>query len=178
MPVQPPTFVMLAGLPGSGKSTLAAALGARLGWPILDKDILNEVLLTAQHDQAQAGPLAYELVLTMAHQLFVVQRLSLILDTAGRQPLLLEQARTMVAEAPGTLKVIRLATSHAIRQARLSQRAAGPSQWRSDNTSAEQEAAWYAHLPTDTLLLDGAQTVDALLTQTLVFLQPETTCKQ
>lgn len=178
MPAQPPIFVMLAGLPGTGKSTLAAALGARLGWPILDKDILNAVLLTAQHDQAQAGPLAYELVLAMAYQLFIVQRLSLILDTAGRQPLLLERARTIVAEAPGKLKVIRLATSHMVRQARLSQRASGPSQWRSDNTSTEQEAAWYAHLPTDTLLLDGAQTVAALLTQALAFLQPEANCKQ
>lgn len=49
--ISPPTLVMFAGLPGTGKSTLALALGKSLGWPVIDKDILNAVLLTDQNMQ-------------------------------------------------------------------------------------------------------------------------------
>lgn len=38
-------LIVMAGLPGSGKSAVARALGALLGVPVLDKDLLRRVLL-------------------------------------------------------------------------------------------------------------------------------------
>src|SRR6478752_7307744 len=104
-PLAQPTLLMLAGLPGTGKSTLATALARRLGWPVIDKDLLNTVLLAADLTQAQAGSLAYELALTLAHALMVQHGQSLMLDTAGRQPVILQRARTIAQEAGGQLKV-------------------------------------------------------------------------
>jgi predicted kinase len=166
-----PTLLMLAGLPGTGKSTLAAALAAALNWPVLDKDIVNTVLLEAHLPQVQAGPLAYELVLTLAHALVVQHQQSLILDTAGRQPIILARARTITQDARGQLKVIRCVAPAAVRQARLRGRASGPSQWTSDQTTLDQETAWYAHLPADTLILPSDQAVEKLLPVTLSFVQ-------
>ena len=166
-----PTLLMLAGLPGTGKSTLGVAIGARLGWPVLDKDVLNAVLLQAEIAHIQAGPLAYDLVLALARSLLVSQRQSLILDTAGRQPAILQQARLMTQEAAGQLKVVRLLAPHAVRQARLGQRTAGLSQWTNDDTTPEQEAAWYAHLPPDTLLLRSEPPIAELLPHVLAFVQ-------
>jgi predicted kinase len=166
-----PTLVMLAGLPGTGKSTLAAALARRLGWPVLDKDLLNTVLLEAHLPQAQAGPLAYELVLTLAHALVVHHGQSLILDTAGRQPFIVERARTIAQGAGGQLKVVRCVAPAAVRQARLRARPAGPSQWTRDQTTRDQETAWYAHLPADTLIVPCDQPVENLLLVILPFVQ-------
>jgi predicted kinase len=158
-----PTLLMLAGLPGAGKSTLAAALARRLGWPVLDKDLLNAVLLEAHLTQVQAGPLAYELSLTLAHALVVQHGQSLILDTAGRQPFILERARTIAHDAGGQLKVVRCVAPIAVRNARLRTRTAGPSQWTHDQTTPEQETAWYAHLPTDTVIVHSDQPVEDLV---------------
>jgi adenylate kinase family enzyme len=35
------------GAPGSGKSTLARALGCTLGWPLIDKDDVRDLLTDA-----------------------------------------------------------------------------------------------------------------------------------
>jgi predicted kinase len=158
-----PTLLMLAGLPGTGKSTLAAALARRLGWPVLDKDLFNAVLLEAHLAQAQAGPLAYELGLTLARALVVQHGQSLILDTAGRQPFILERARTIAHDAGGQLKVVRCVAPIAVRNARLRTRTAGPSQWTDDQTTPDQETAWYAHLPTDTVIVQSDQPVEELV---------------
>jgi predicted kinase len=38
------TFVVITGMPATGKTTLARELGARLGWPVIEKDVLKEAL--------------------------------------------------------------------------------------------------------------------------------------
>jgi predicted kinase len=166
-----PTLVLLAGMPGTGKSTLATALARRLGWPVIDKDLLNTVLLAAALTQAQAGPLAYELALTLAHALVVQQGQSVMLDTAGRQPFILQRARTIAQEAGGQLKVVRCIAPFAVRQARLQARQASLSQWTHDQTTLDQETAWYAHLPADTLIVSSDQPIEDLLAIVLPFVQ-------
>jgi len=37
-------YVVVSGLPGSGKSALATGLSARLGLPVIDKDVVLEAL--------------------------------------------------------------------------------------------------------------------------------------
>jgi hypothetical protein len=39
-----PRYIVVSGLPASGKSTLAQRLGAALGLPVLDKDVILEAL--------------------------------------------------------------------------------------------------------------------------------------
>jgi len=168
-----PTLLMLAGLPGTGKSTLAAELARRLGWPVIDKDLLNTVLLQAALTQAQAGRLAYELALTLAHALVVQQKRSLILDTAGRQPFIAERARMIAQEAGGQLKVVRCIAPFAVRQARLRARQAGPSQWTHDQTTLDQETAWYAHLPADTLIVSSDQPLEDLIAIVMPLVQAQ-----
>jgi predicted kinase len=60
--VKRPTVLALQGPPGAGKSTLARALSARLGWPLLDKDDIKD-LLDGQVEQA--GALSYEILLRL-----------------------------------------------------------------------------------------------------------------
>jgi predicted kinase len=83
---------MLAGLPGTGKTTLAYAIARRLPFIVLDKDLIDSVLLNGALQQDRASPLAYEVLLRLADDLVAVQHRSVILDTAGRQPIVLDRA--------------------------------------------------------------------------------------
>jgi predicted kinase len=40
-------ILIITGLPASGKSTLAVAVAAKLGWPLLAKDVIKEALFAA-----------------------------------------------------------------------------------------------------------------------------------
>lgn len=166
-----PTIVMMAGLPGTGKSTLALAVTQRLGWPILDKDVVNGVLLSAGLEQAQAGPLAYDLTLSMAEDLVVRQCCSVIVDTAGRHPLILERLHHIARRAPAELKIIRCVAPAALRAERLANREPLPSQWVSDQATDEEQAIWYAHLPDRTLAVLTDQAPAVLLPTIIAYLQ-------
>jgi len=80
------TLVLMAGMPGAGKTTPALALGRSLGWPVIDKDSLKSPMLTKGISNDLAGPASYALMLAMADDLLVRQRLSAILDSPGRFP--------------------------------------------------------------------------------------------
>lgn len=59
------TVMAMQGPPGAGKSTLARALSACLGWPLLDKDDIKD-LLDGQAEQA--GALSYEILLRLVER--------------------------------------------------------------------------------------------------------------
>jgi predicted kinase len=161
------TLVLMAGLPGTGKSTVATAIGRSFGWPVLDKDIVNTVLLDAGMAQSTAGPLAYELMFALAADLVVVQRRSIIVDTAGRQPMILEQARIIADAASARLKVVRCVAPAATRAARLAGRTPRPSQWATDQATDADQDTWYSHLPPDTLVVatnqPGSTAIEAVV---------------
>lgn len=69
------------------------------------------------------------------------------------------------------MKVVRCSAPFAGRQARLQARQAGPSQWTHDQTTFDQETAWYAHLPADTLIVSSDQLIEELLAIVLPFVQ-------
>lgn len=165
---------MMAGLPGTGKSTLAGVIGEKLAWPVLDKDLLNAILLENSHiPQAQAGPLAYELVLGLTRELVVQQGHSIILDTAGRQVFIAKRVSSIAQEARAILKLVYCQAPQAVRRACLATRVSGPSQLTTDHTTVEQEQAWYAHLPAGHLILNTDQPFEATITQLLLFIHAE-----
>ena len=172
VPCPRPTIVMLAGLPGTGKTTVAYELARVLRWVVLDKDLVHTTLLNSSMSQDAAGPLAYTLLLDLASDLVATQQRSVILDTAGRQPIILERATQIAEEADASLRVIRLFAPHAIRLERMKTREARASQWTEDATSDTEEAAWYAHLPADTLTVSSAGPVAELLATLLRFVLP------
>jgi predicted kinase len=77
-------LLALKGHPGSGKSTLSHALGQALGWPIIDKDDVKDVLDGRSPD---AGGLAYEVMFSIARRQ-LASGLSVICDS----PLAFERA--------------------------------------------------------------------------------------
>jgi predicted kinase len=91
------TLVLMAGLPGAGKTTLALALGRALGWPVVDKDTLKSPLLKLGIANEVAGPASYTLLLALARDLLVHQRLSVILDSPAAYPRVVAgRARSLV----------------------------------------------------------------------------------
>ena len=57
-----PRLVLMKGPPGSGKSTIATALGRRLGWPVIDKDAVRDLL------PDELGGISYEAMLALAER--------------------------------------------------------------------------------------------------------------
>ena len=167
----PLTLVMLAGMPGAGKSTLARALADQLGWLVLDKDVVHTTLLAQGVAADQAGPVAYQVTVSLAEDLVQRQHRSLLLDTAGRQPSILAACQRIAQASGSRLRVVRCTAPSIVRAARMAGRAGLPSQWAADDTPPEVEAAWYAHLPAETLLLDMTQPLAAALAQAAVFVE-------
>jgi predicted kinase len=166
-----PSIVVLAGLPGTGKTTLAYAIARVLRWIVLDKDLVNTVLISNGLGQNSAGPLSYDVLLQLADDMIAAQRHSVILDTAGRQPLILEHATQIAKRAPARLRVISLIAPREVRMQRMAAREARPSQWVEDETTDLEEAKWYSHLPADTLTISSVPPVPELLPKALEFLR-------
>ncbi len=67
-------FLLMKGPPGSGKSTLARALSRRLGWPLVDKDDVRDLL-------GDSNPgLAYDIMFSLGRRQ-LLQGLSVICDS-------------------------------------------------------------------------------------------------
>ena len=173
----PPTLLLMAGLPGAGKSTLALALGRALGWPVLDKDTVKTTLLRLDAEESLAGRASYEVLFDLARDLVVTQGLSIIMDWPSVYPRVIEVSRTIVADAGGVLRVVFCAAGPETRGRRTRERVSRPSQrghpdrpatrWHSDGDGRE----YFPFLPPDTLTMITDRPVETLTVELLPLLQ-------
>jgi 8-oxo-dGTP pyrophosphatase MutT (NUDIX family)/predicted kinase len=165
-------LVLFAGMPGTGKTTLAQTIGQMEGWPVIDKDSLKSPLLTVGINDELAGPASYTLMLELAHDLLVQQHFSVILDSPGRFPHVLERVKTLTEQVGADLKIIYCTANRELRKQRLLSRVARPSQWKADaGLSDEQEQQMFEHFPKDILVIDSSRPFDHCLAVALTYLQ-------
>lgn len=96
-----PWLVALKGHPGSGKSTVAAALSRACGWPILDKDDIQDTL--DRHLESSGGP-GYEIMFGVARRQ-LLHGISVILDSPFWKTTY-EHARALAEEVGARLVVV------------------------------------------------------------------------
>jgi predicted kinase len=165
-----PTLVLLAGWPGAGKSTVARALGAALGWPVVDKDTIKSTLLESGLAEAVAAPLAYDLALALVDDLVARQGCSVIFDSPARFERTVTAATRIAAAAGGRLRVVLCQAEAPLRHARLAARAPMRSQWTADHGPPGAGGEAYAHLPPGTLTLHTTRPPEDLLAEALAWL--------
>ena len=100
-------LIVMKGFAGSGKSTLARALGKELGWPVVDKDDVKDLL--EGHTQA-AGPLAYAIMFNMARSL-LLQGLHVICDSPLTGSISYERAKEIATQTHACLAVVECSCS-------------------------------------------------------------------
>lgn len=95
-------LIAMKGFAGSGKSALSRALGKQLGWPVIDKDDVKDLL--DGHTQA-AGPLAYEIMFNIARRQ-LLQGLNVICDSPLTGSISYEHAQAIATETHASLGII------------------------------------------------------------------------
>lgn len=157
----------------TGKSTLSRALGARLGWPVVDKDDANDVLIRRVPD---SGALAYEVMFSVAGSL-LEQGFSVICDSPLRSAIGLANAQRLAVRHDAELRVLELTCwDEALWRQRLEQRFPRPAQLiRSWDAFLPYRQAVLAELefpiPHPTLTLDAARPLEHSLARALEWLE-------
>lgn len=95
-------LIAMRGMPGCGKSTVARALSRQLGWPLIDKDDIKDIL---DEHVPQSGGLAYETMWNVARRQ-LLQGLSVVADSPLTFVMAYEKARAVVRETGAALAVI------------------------------------------------------------------------
>src|SRR5260370_7400746 len=95
-------MIALNGFSGSGKSTLGRALSRQLGWPIIDKDDIKDLIDGRAPD---AGGLAYAVMLNVARRQ-LLQGLNVICDSPLTFSMTYEHARHIAIETHASLAII------------------------------------------------------------------------
>ena len=172
------TLLMMAGLPGAGKSTLARALSRELGWHVIDKDAHKEVLLEHGIDIEAAGYIAYELAFRIISDELVKQKTSVIFDTAGLQPFILERVREIVSYGENAeLKIILCVADRDLRHHRVLTRPKQITTIRADPTTMADYYYIFRHLPPDMLMLNTRKPFEECLQAAKEYLFADTVSK-
>ncbi len=100
-------LIAMKGLAGSGKSTLSRALSRHLGWPLIDKDDVKDLL--DGHIPA-AGGLAYDIMFSIARRQ-LSQGLSVICDSPLTGGMAYEHVQAIAAETHASLAILECSCS-------------------------------------------------------------------
>ena len=95
-------FIVMKGFAGSGKSTLSRALSKQLGWPVIDKDDVKDLL--DGHVQA-AGPLAYKIMFNIARRQ-LLQGFNVICDSPLTGNISYERAQRIATKTNASLAIL------------------------------------------------------------------------
>ena len=167
------TVVLMAGLPGTGKSKLAYELSKMLDWVVMDKDLIHSAMIEKGIKKNDSGAAAYEVAFWLVKDLLKRQKKSVILDTAGRQPFILERMKNITSQEQAKLKIIRCVASKDVRVKRLSERSPLASQWALDNATETEQEVWYEHLPAETLVIQTDGSFESYFDEVLRYLKDE-----
>lgn len=120
------TLLALKGAPCSGKGEVAKELAARLGWPVLDKDDVLDVMRTEdpkrfRKERREAGAIAYEVIWRIATRQLDLGS-SVIVDTPLPELRTYERARETADNAGALLLVVSMSLDEATWLARLESR--------------------------------------------------------
>ncbi len=164
------TMVLMAGYPGAGKSTLALAVGAVLGWPVIDKDVFKALLLERGLPESSAGPLAYDLMFATAADL-QHQGQSVILDSPLGHRVTWEAACRLAGGLP--LKVVLCEAEAPTRDRRMRQRPPRISQPSSLSAPGGNPSWSFDHLPPGTLALETSRPLVELVRTVVSYLRKD-----
>ena len=166
------TLLLVAGPPGSGKTTLALALSRALAWPTVDKDSLKSPMLTAGVPEQIAGPASYDLMFEVGRDLLIRQGFSVILDSPAGYPEVIRRAEELAITASAKLRWILCLANQQVRNARLAERVATPSQWAADSEILDDGSErWRPLLPPSALVVRTDSPAEDLLPQIIEYLK-------
>lgn len=95
-------LIAMRGMSGCGKSTVSRALGTRLGWPIIDKDDIYDIL---DGHSLEAGGLSYETMFNVARRQ-LIQGLDVICDSPLTFRRSYEKAQMIAVETHASLVIV------------------------------------------------------------------------
>src|SRR5215831_1073115 len=95
-------LIALKGPAGCGKSTLGRALSEYLGWPLIDKDDVKDIL---DGHTPEAGPLAYDILFNITRRQ-LLQGLNVICDSPLVSNRSYQRARNFAAETSASLAIV------------------------------------------------------------------------
>ncbi len=95
-------LMAMKGLSGSGKSTIGRALSKHLGWPLIDKDDVKDLL---DGRLPEAGGLAYDIMFQIARRQ-LLQGLNVICDSPLTGRIAYAHAQTIATETYADLVLI------------------------------------------------------------------------
>ena len=95
-------LIAMRGMSGCGKSTVSRVLSKRLGWPLIDKDDIYDIL---DGHSSEAGGLSYDTMFNIARRQ-LLQGLSVICDSPLTLSMSYENARRVAAETHASLVIV------------------------------------------------------------------------
>lgn len=165
-----PTLVLMKGPPGSGKSTIAQELGHRLGWPVIDKDAVRDLL------PDELGGISYEAMLALAERQLRIG-LSVIADSPLGYGRAYAKAHEVSANTGAHMLVIECECSDAAEWRRRIEQRSGTglaahhaTDWSKVEAFHERTAADRYEADVPTLKVDSAHSLERILPTIMAWL--------
>ncbi len=157
------TLIVMRGYPGTGKSTIARAMARALHIPLIDRDVIRQVIVNILGNHAEVGHIAYEIIFALAREQLKLG-LSLVIDTPLTYYRTHEQARQLAVSFHVPMLVIHCQCSPEIQKYRLESRKGTVSEFQI--TSWEEWKQWeprFEEFDDGGCVIDTASEIEASL---------------